>query len=654
MFRVCLINPPFAALHAPSFALTQLSELIGSRHEKDRLQSSVHYLNIDFAEYLGADLYTFIAVSMDALHCGLGDWFFRPAAFPEAEDNAEDYYWRFRHHMRAPGGQSWWDTILEKRAEVDRILDELIDRHHLDTADLVGCTSMFMQNAAGFALARKLKQRNPNIITVMGGANCEAPMGEQIARHVESLDYIFSGPALINFPQFVECCINGDAAARDRIDGVITNPRRAMAAQAAAGPFTILNPNGGSNPSSKPVVGKDCDIDQPFQLDYEGFLNSLRGSFGDKITPILFFETSRGCWWGEKAHCTFCGLNGQSMNYRSMSPDLAVKQLKTLFRYSDRVEELQAVDNILPRKYLTDVLPHLDTPPNMHIFYEVKADLSEEEIRTLARARVTKIQPGIEALNTSTLKLMKKGTTAHQNVEFLKHCARYGIEPAWNLLIGFPGEQEDVYRKYVSDLPLLVHLPPPYGVFPIRFDRYSPYYVKAEEYGLSLKPLDFYELVYPFPEESLAQMAYFFSDDNVLAPYALSAATWVKKLRERVQVWRDLWFGESAGARPVLRFENENSSVVVDSRSGRLLRYDIGASGRDLLDSMPRPRKADELERDFSADTLRAVREKGLVFEENGRVVSLLLSGPRPAEHATLPYWKEQPVNDAILARPAL
>ena len=107
------------------------------------------------------------------------------------------------------------------------------------------------------------------------------------------------------------------------------------------------------------------------------------------------------------------------------------------------------------------------------------------------------IQPGIESLATSTLKLMKKGTTAFRNVCLLKFCAIYDIEPSWNLLIGFPGEGEDVYRKYLDDLPLLVHLPPPTDVYPVRFDRYSPYFMKSNEYGLDLRPLDYYSLIYP-------------------------------------------------------------------------------------------------------------------------------------------------------------
>jgi magnesium-protoporphyrin IX monomethyl ester (oxidative) cyclase len=54
----------------------------------------------------------------------------------------------------------------------------------------------------------------------------------------------------------------------------------------------------------------------------------------------------------------------------------------------------------------------------MSFFYEVKADLSEKDVAMLAHSRVLTIQPGIEALVTSTLKLMKKGTTAFQNIKF--------------------------------------------------------------------------------------------------------------------------------------------------------------------------------------------------------------------------------------------
>src|SRR3977135_2135675 len=46
-----------------------------------------------------------------------------------------------------------------------------------------------------------------------------------------------------------------------------------------------------------------------------------------RADPRLVLESSRGCWWGEKHHCTFCGLNGSFMEFRSKSPDQFVDEL---------------------------------------------------------------------------------------------------------------------------------------------------------------------------------------------------------------------------------------------------------------------------------------------------------------------------------------
>ena len=49
-----------------------------------------------------------------------------------------------------------------------------------------------------------------------------------------------------------------------------------------------------------------------------------------RVVPTLLFETSRGCWWGAKSHCTFCGLNGETMAFRSKSPRRALDELEQL------------------------------------------------------------------------------------------------------------------------------------------------------------------------------------------------------------------------------------------------------------------------------------------------------------------------------------
>jgi hypothetical protein len=279
------------------------------------------------------------------------------------------------------------------------------------------------------------------------------------------------------------------------------------------------------------------------------------------------------------------------------------------------------------------VLPHLNTPDHVTLFYEVKADLKEREMAQLERARINKIQPGIEALATTTLKLMRKGTTSFQNIKFLKYCSYHRVKPCWNLLVGFPNEPEEVYRKYFDDLPSLVHLEPPSGVYPVRFDRFSPYHSLAKEYGLKLKPCDFYEMIYPFSMTELNELAYFFSDENFEAAYITNTARWLSKLRERVEHWHTRWHQRDHGLKPelVCRGEGEDR-FVYDSRAGQVVEHRLGPAAWRVLDALADqrrlPRLAAELE-DLSPAEVEGevanLQRHGLLFEEDGLYISLVL-----------------------------
>lgn len=619
MHKIKLINMPFANLSMPSLALTQLKAAVDSRLEES-VSVEVIYLNHEFASYLGLDFYDYLTNSAESQNSGLGEWFFRQVAFPDEPNNAGAYIARY-FPFRSEASDKTKRKILEYRRSLEQFMESLISKYALDDANIVGFTSMFMQNVPSIAMARKIKERNPEIIAVMGGANCESPMGQVIARHVAHVDYVFSGPGLKSFPDFVEHCINQQKENCDNIKGVLSRKNY------------IFN-------SGPEAIGEELSIDVPLDVDFEPFLNAVGKNFpGRDISPVLLFETSRGCWWGERAHCTFCGLNGVSMAYRAMRPELALDQFNYLFNLSEEVSQLEAVDNILPKNYLQDVLPFLETPPNVSIFYEVKADLSEKEVEVLAKARVKKIQPGIESLATSTLKLMRKGTSVFTNLVLLKNCVKYGIEPAWNLLVGFPGEGEEVYKKYVTDLPLLTHLPPPSGVYPVRFDRYSPYFTQAEHYRLDLRPLDFYSLIYPFNEESLSNLAYYFSDQNAGAEYAEIAARWIDRVREKVTAWAESW-QKASPSPPSLHLEREGTETFVyDSRAGQEKKHRLTEAGVKTLSLLNQPKRADALTKDLEsfrgADPIKEIeflKESGLIFQEGDKYLSLVIDGILDAE----------------------
>jgi len=273
---------------------------------------------------------------------------------------------------------------------------------------------------------------------------------------------------------------------------------------------------------------------------------------------------------------------------------------------------LTAVDNILPKTYFSQVLPLLGTPENMELFYEIKADLSEDDMESLAKARVKHVQPGVESLATSTLKLMKKGTTAFQNVTFLKRCALYGVHPYWNLLVGFPGEGAEVYRRYVEVMPLLVHLCPPSVSYPVRFDRFSPYHDQPQTFGLDLSPLDFYSLVYPFVDVDLNDFAYYFGDKNGQADYVFAIAKWIGKLRAAIGQWQARWSDPKKGLPPRLYFKG-SSTRIYDSRSGTAVEYSVGETGKAILDHLVRPTRFDDVIKVFSAEGVDAAKQIALL-----------------------------------------
>jgi ribosomal peptide maturation radical SAM protein 1 len=633
MLKIALVNMPFAAVEFPSIALTQLQAAV-VRRCGGRAEVAICYPSHDVCGHLGLDLYR--RICDEAAFSGLGDWLFRDLAFPGLPDNSAEYRLRYypSRHLSAT-----FDEMLAARAGLDRLLDEIVERYRLDEADLVGFTSMFSQNAASFAMARRLKEMKPGLATAMGGANCESPMGEEIAVQVPAIDYVFSGPALITFPRLVEALLDGDPGRAERLGGVFTHGKLMSA---AAGTPTAAAAGHAA------MFGEELPIDEEVPLDYDPFLAGFERAFaGLPVEPILLFETSRGCWWGERAHCTFCGLNGSTMAYRAMAPEKATALIRSLFAYHPRVTQLSCVDNIMPREYPRTVFAKLEPPPGFAIFYEVKADVPEEDLALLSAAGIDSVQPGIEALATSTLTLMRKGTTASKNVEFLMHCLTHDVQPAWNLLVGFPGETEEVYRRYLDDIPRLLHLPPPSGVFPVRFDRFSPYFTQAESYGLKLQPLDFYPKIYPFPPASLANFAYYFADKNLAAPYFLAVARWIDKLRRAVTAWATPWAGSEP---PVLCFERPGGTTIRDTRSGREVIHDVGEAGRRVLAALVRPVAAAELAAltagqpalDLPAELAR-LDERGLIFEDRQKLMSLVFPRLPRAPRVLARYRRPSP-----------
>ncbi len=615
---IFLINMPFAALAAPSIGLSQLKEALARSALVDRADVQIIYLNHDFARFLDDKLFYDHAMSNHGFSSGIGDWFFRQAAFPGADDSSAEYL-----SLYYPG-ESGIDARLRdlasgRRLELDAFLDQMIEKYGLAAADVVGFTSIFSQTTASIAMARRLKVLNPGVVTLMGGAACMGDAGKALVENCEVIDYVFSGCGLLSFPEFIRSHLSGDRTACERIDGVFskTNIKRSE----ASGVRTERN---------VALFGAEPDINLTPTPDYTDFLDRFEENFGNSgMKPRLLFETSRGCWWGERHHCRFCGLNGPCIRFRAMSPDRAIAHINSVLRYADRCGFFASVDNILPREYIADVLPRIELKPGGKIQYEVRADLNEKEIAALCKAGVTLVQPGIEAISTESLKLMGKGLSAFSNIRFLKACSRHPVSLGWNLLIFVPGEAEETYQRYLDLFPLLYHLHPPLAVYPIEFVRYSEYVEHPEQYGLSLCPEPFYSMIYPFDEQTIGRLAHKFMNTQA---DSRKIRSWMDKLGAAIEAWRVRWLNSDKFQQSRLcLLEADGETVVYDSRSGRVTEHPLGKGALEILRFLEKERSVSEIEARFAnesggdpAKVMDDFRKRGLLFEENGRFMSLV------------------------------
>jgi ribosomal peptide maturation radical SAM protein 1 len=486
---VVFVVMPFADRQSPALGVSVLTSLLVERGIAARVQ----YPLLEFARTIGPELYDSISHNVPGTSALLGDWLFSHELRAASEADVARYVDVYLRDCSRPLVES----VLDARQRVAAFLDESLERLLALEPALVGFSSTFAQHVPSLALARRLKARAPAIPIAFGGANCEAGMGRETAR---------------SFP-FVDAVVSGEAEASI---------------------LTLLEDVWAGRPPAK-LYGFDSvaptNLDAlPFP-DFSDYFDSLGGEPDDAVR--LHFETSRGCWWGEKHHCTFCGLNGAAMAFRSKSPARALDEIEHLAR-TYGVRKLCAADNILDARYLDSVIPELARRElGLELFYEVKANLRREQIARLRAAGVTRLQPGIESLSSPVLRLMRKGVSALQNIRLLKWCRAADVYPVWNALYGFPNEPPEEYARLAELIPSLTHLTPPEYAGPMRLDRFSPYFEDPAGFGIEgIEPFPAYAEVYGLPPEALRNLAYYFTFDRPDLAYADPFVAAVERWRE--------------------------------------------------------------------------------------------------------------------------
>ncbi len=388
--------------------------------------------------------------------------------------------------------------------------------------DIIGFSATFeTQLPSSLALARRLKQQRPELHIIFGGAACLEEQGDGLAA---------------SFPELAAVC-------HTEGEHVIVPLLRALRGEAELSSvpgIAYRDQNGQVQHNASPPLLRDLDS-LPLPT-YDDYLAELQSSEWRDLKPGLLFETSRGCWWGQKHLCSFCGLNAEGLAFRSKSPERALAEIRFIYQTYPQAHSLHATDNILDLKYFPTLLPALAELPRspgrpLQIFYEIKSNLRPDQLAQLFAAGIKMVQPGIESFDDAILRLMDKGCTGLGQVQFVKWAQQEGVQAIYNLLICNPGEEADAYERMLDLLPYITHLPPPSSIVQMALERFSPYFERAEHFGIRNKqPKSYYRVLYPDPSVDLDRIAYQFDYDHAIHHDPRLRARY-REFAQRVLAW---------------------------------------------------------------------------------------------------------------------
>ncbi|HLP44616.1 MAG TPA: hypothetical protein VK469_01640 [Candidatus Kapabacteria bacterium] len=365
--EVLIIVPPFVSIIDIALGPHTLQALAEEKGHK----ISILYLNMLLASIIGVEHYEEICNA--PLYQMLGERLFARSAYglsPLGNNPGCCTDEAMSIRSSEPHQKMFFDTPLpfdlDKYLQLERIcqyfLDEVITVITSLDYKIIGCsTFMTGQINCSIALLNGVKQNHPGTITIIGGPNCKGEMSEGIASLSHAIDFIFSGESETTFLDFLEAYSLKKFPSQRIIKGE---------------PLADLD--------SLPLPGYEI-----FSQQYGHFLG--KSSF-QRIK--IWYETSRGCWWGQKSRCTFCSED--RLTYTVKSINKVVSDLERINKiYPGNM--IYIADNIMPHSYQHDLLPVISQRKEFpSLAYHLKVNYNLQNLVQLKKARIRAILPGIE------------------------------------------------------------------------------------------------------------------------------------------------------------------------------------------------------------------------------------------------------------------
>lgn len=295
-------------------------------------------------------------------------------------------------------------------------------------AQVVGLTAVTPTISNAMSIARSLKQANPQLTIILGGAHATLLPDDTLARTPE-IDIIVRGEGeetIIDLLQAIE--------AKKPLDNI---------------PGINYRHNGKViNTANRP---ENVDMDSLPFLAYHllPWQKYRPHPPHGRVLPFAAIVTSRGCPY----HCAYCSKPIFGNKFRAQSPE---RVLEEIIYIKDKfgIKEIAFYDDVftLNKKRALEIADGmLSKGVNMQWTCETRVNLVDKELlRHIKQAGCYAIAYGIESASPEILKNISKDISLEQVEEAVRISREAGLETIGYFMIGSPGETPETISKTIQ------------------------------------------------------------------------------------------------------------------------------------------------------------------------------------------------------------
>ena len=614
---VMLISMPFAGVIIPSIQLPILEGYLKERG----IRVTTKHLYLKAAEFYGLQNYEFLIYPPNEPYTAQA--VFSKEVYINHWETTKDRYREYFNKNLSKNDAIQQDFSFEKYVErTDQFYTWVLEHVDWKSYDIIGFTLNYGQLLPSLAIAKKIKEIDPEKIIVFGGSRTVGELGKRALDVFNYIDFIVSGEG-----------------------------------EEALFRLTAEYPDYKSIPHL--IYRKDGEIlwnNSDYYIDlntlpipsYDQFFEEL--SKASKQIQQVFYdkgrlpvEISRGCWWNK---CSFCNQKTIHPIYREKNIDRFIEEIEWLAdRY--KIVDFQIIGSTLPRNQRLFLKKIIDLDRGFTFIAETRADqLKSSDYTLLKNAGFSIIQTGIESFSGNYLKKMKKGVRVIDNIATLKFCKENGITNFYNIIVNYPNEEKidfeetkkniQLFKQYL-DLPNICQLRVVYG---------SEIYNNPESYNIEkLYPSEIDTIMHP-PEILEKGLAYVYDFKTKQKVEKHDWNGFIEEQKKEQKVY-SVYKKENQPDINMFQFyfiDSRNFLKIYDKRDlDNVKIYNLNRLERDIFLACIDIISLHELKKEFSqipdfklTAILRTFEQHKILFRENEEYLSLPLNH-RILTHKELP-----------------